>query len=424
MFEGFRAHAPTIWSGLFVLLFALLSLQSTKIGGARIGQIYLLLLFGIVFLIDLQKRKIAYEVLLFFWLSATIMALISFASIYPKVGETKFLIKYFLIFPAAFYLGMRMIDRVPVEKLILVLEISALFDAMMAYMIYFLPMPSFVYSLVHFREAAYGAVYLDFQGTFFEAGVYAYAVGALFFGALLLRIDHDIWPRRRWLYALYVFTIVLSFFLSTNKTIWIALIVITLFLILYKSGRLLVRSNRYQPESIRNTDRPLRLLSKINTLYAIGLILLVIMSFWLVNELMPRPMITLELIRVKMEQERGKALLIILDLLRKSDWIGGYGFGFVEYYFGVTPVDVIGLGKGVSMVFNSFLDIWLSVSIFGVLFMLALLFFSFSTLSFFTMAIPIYFFVFANFNPVAASEEFFLFLGLSYGFTQRLKHVS
>ncbi|OQX74456.1 MAG: hypothetical protein B6D59_02530 [Campylobacteraceae bacterium 4484_4] len=422
MFEYLRAHTQILWSALFILLFALLSLQSTKIGGARVGQIYLLALFGIIFLCDLQKRRIAYEVFLFFWLSATIMALISFASIYPKIGESKFLIKYFLIFPAAYYLGMRMTDRISVEKLIMVLEISALFDALMAYMIYFLPMPPFIMSLVHFRDAAYGAVYLDFQGTFFEAGVYAYAVGALFFGALLLRIDYHIWPRRKWLYALYFATIILSFFLSTNKTVWIALIVIMIFLILYKSIRLLGHSSRYQPDGIRNRDRSLKLLSKINTLYAIGLIFLVVLSFWLVNELMPRPMITMELIRIKLEQERGKAFLIILDLLRQSRWIGGYGFGFVEYYFGVTPVDVIGLGEGVSMVFNSFLDIWLSVSIFGVLFMLLLLFFSFSTLSFFTMAIPIYFFVFANFNPVAASEEFFLFLGISYGFIQRLKN--
>ena len=72
------------------------------------------------------------------------------------------------------------------------------------------------------------------------------------------------------------------------------------------------------------------------------------------------------------------------------------------------------------MIFNSYLDVWISVGILGVLFHFLLLNFSFSRTHLVTMILPIYWFIAANTNPTIGDEYYYLFLGISYGFI--IKH--
>ena len=73
------------------------------------------------------------------------------------------------------------------------------------------------------------------------------------------------------------------------------------------------------------------------------------------------------------------------------------------------------------MLFNSYLDVWISVGIIGLLYHLILLKMSFSTTHLFTLIIPIYWFIFCNTNPSMGVEEYYLFLGIAYGLTLNKK---
>lgn len=66
---------------------------------------------------------------------------------------------------------------------------------------------------------------------------------------------------------------------------------------------------------------------------------------------------------VKLEEERGLAFTVSLDLLRANPF--GYGLGFVEAFFSNTWIQVRGLGEGTNSVFSVPLDLWLIAGPFG-----------------------------------------------------------
>ena len=105
--------------------------------------------------------------------------------------------------------------------------------------------------------------------------------------------------------------------------------------------------------------------------------------------------------------------MISWDLIERSNFFGGYGFGFVEAYF--RHLNVMGVGLGSGSINNIILDMWLQGSIIAVIYLLGLFYISFCNRSYFTILIPVFFFVFGITNPII-SEEFYLFLGISYSF--------
>ena len=129
----------------------------------------------------------------------------------------------------------------------------------------------------------------------------------------------------------------------------------------------------------------------------------------------------MEIIQNKLENERGKALKEAIHLLEQSNWLGMYGFGFVESYFSTFYRDsIIGLGEGVSAIFNSFIDIWISVGIYGVIFQAIILSMSFSWKHFLTIALPLFLFLIGLTGPVFIGFSYYLFLGFSYGFKKNI----
>jgi len=122
----------------------------------------------------------------------------------------------------------------------------------------------------------------------------------------------------------------------------------------------------------------------------------------------------------KMNNERGKVFKVALHLLDQSNWLGGYGFGYIERFFATYTDKIIGLGGKVGMIFNSYLDVWISVGLLGVVYHLSLLWLAWDRRSLVTMAIPFYWFVMLNTNPMSQSEYYFIFLGISYGYIRYL----
>ncbi len=403
------------WFYGYLIIFIFLSLSSIAINAGikmRLNQILILLLFAAVFIDDVIKKKIDIKSLAILYLGGIIMSLISLNSIYDKIGEIKFIIKYILIFPAAFYLGAKAFEKLSIKNLIQIIEITAFIYVFIAFIFYFYPLP--IFTLLATTATDEGAL-STYRGTFSETGWFAVVVGAFLLASISLRYDFKIWPKQKiWLNLFYIY-LLYSMAMSKNKTVWIAFVVIGLCFILYKIFANLILSNYYQPKHIQDNNPTLKFFSNIEVGKIVFMLVIFTIIFFTINEFLEKPIVSWDMIELKIEQERGKAFVVIMELLRQTNWIGGYGFGFVESYFRHYSGEILGLGEGVGMLFNSYLDSWVSASIFGLMFHLTLLYISFGLRQYFTMVIPIYFFVFANFNPATGSEYYYLFLGLSYG---------
>lgn len=396
----------------------LFSIPALKLGGsARLGQLAVLGVFFLALTDDLLEKRLNMKILLFFWIGAAVLSLISMNSVAPKFGEQKFLIKYFLIFPASFYVGYKFVDTIDLKKLILFMEIIVFIFCLNALLINLNLMPGFIKNLiVSYRTSFVGnSLYLEYQGTFAEAGWFAMTTEATALFALLLRYDFSVWPKNRWWSILLYTFVFVSLALSKNKTIWLAMVFIAAFFIVYKAIIVLTRTNYYMPDRIRYRDRLVYRLSKLDTNKMLFLIIFTILLFVVINNILPQPIISGAMLAEKLQHERGKAFMIVTDLLAKTDWVGGYGFGFVEAYFTLFPQGVIGLGEGTGMIFNSYLDVWLSASIAGLIFHLMIVYFSSSSRYYVTMVVPMFFFIYANFNPAIGDEYYYIFMGMSYG---------
>ena len=137
--------------------------------------------------------------------------------------------------------------------------------------------------------------------------------------------------------------------------------------------------------------------------------------------MLSEPIVTMAMLEEKLNDERGKAYLVAITLLQNSDWFGGYGLGFIQQYFSVFTDEIIGLDENSGMIFNSYLDVWISVGILGIIFHFLILNISFSRTHLLTMILPLYWFIAANTNPAIGDEYYYLFLGISYGFIIKLK---
>lgn len=124
-----------------------------------------------------------------------------------------------------------------------------------------------------------------------------------------------------------------------------------------------------------------------------------------------------DLLRVRLEEERGLAFVQALDLLVREPL--GYGFGFVESFFSSSWIAVKGLGAGSNSLFSSPLDLLVIAGIPGLLMWLVF----FCGIGFgwrvVTMLAPIA--LWSLVNPLHQSEQVYLFLGLlvSFGLSAR-----
>lgn len=357
----------------------------------RIGQIVLAGVFFMLILYDTQRRQIHWGVLLAVLGCGITLSALSTFSPYPRIKELTFIVKYVTVFPMAFYAGVRFLPLVGARRLALILELTLLFGSVLAVVLYVHPVPA----LIHERPA-----YLSYglKGSFWEQGDFAFFVGLFLIASLALRIEHRHWPRRRWpLLLLYIFAIGCAL-ASYNKSIWIALIGACLAAALFYRG---------QPH-ISGVARAWALrLALIGVIVAIALVAY--------NEWLPsgEKLVTAAMLQNKWDNERGEALRVAWGLIMQAPWLG-HGFGFVEAYFGNYPSKIVGLGDGVSQLFNVYLDLWLSAGVPGIIYAFGLLFIVFSGRSLLSVLVVSYLFVFANANPVGQSEYYHLFLGMAF----------
>ena len=380
---------------LFVLFSMSLSIVSINVGiNIRIGQLAILLMFGFVLLDDLKNKSINETLLVFFIFFAILLTFVSKSSSYSKIDEMKFVIKYMLIFPATFYIGQWSVRNFKIEDFFKVIEISLASYILMAFILSVYPI-GFLYND---RGELSG-----FQGTFLETGWFALVVGAFTITSILGRLDFNL-KFSKVQYILYFFSMI-ALVLSKNKTIWMGIFLIITFIILFKS---IIASKENVKESVKK-------LKAINSFYFIFAFIVFVTLFFAVNSILAEPIVSVAMLEEKLNDERGKAYLVAIRLIENSDWFGGYGFGFIQQYFSVYTDEIIGLDENSGMIFNSYLDVWISVGILGVLFHFLLLKFAFSRTHLLTMILPIYWFIAANTNPTIGDEYYYLFLGISYG---------
>ena len=386
---------------LFVLFSMSLSIVSINAGiNIRIGQLAILLMFGFVLLDDLKNKSINETLLVFFIFFAILLTFVSRSSSYSKIDEMKFVIKYMLIFPATFYIGQWSVRNFKIEDFFKVIEISLTSYILMAFILSVYPI-GFLYND---RGELSG-----FQGTFLETGWFALVVGAFTITSILGRLDFNL-KFSKVQYILYFFSMI-ALVLSKNKTIWMGIFLIITFIILFKS---IIASKENVKESVKK-------LKAINSFYFIFAFIVFVTLFFAVNSILAEPIVSVAMLEEKLNDERGKAYLVAIRLIENSDWFGGYGFGFIQQYFSVYTDEIIGLDENSGMIFNSYLDVWISVGILGVLFHFLLLKFAFSRTHLLTMILPIYWFIAANTNPTIGDEYYYLFLGISYGLIIKYK---
>jgi len=408
-----KKYYPYFYLGLFIIL----SIVSLKLSVIRVGQLLIMGLFTLVFIDDYQRKQVDIGILSYFFIGAVLMVLVSLNSIYGKIGEVKFFIKYLFIFPMAFYIGAKSIQKLTLHQLVNILDLSVLFYILVAFLVKFHLFP--FDSLIVYREGFGGMKYIEFQGTFAEAGILAEVVFMMTLISFLIRYEFNIPYPNNLIKYLFYGVVTISLALSKNKTIWIALIMVMIILVVFKFFFSMFYTNYFQPKYKSFENETMKLFENINSTKLLTFSIMIVVSLYFINELLPEPVVTMKMIKLKLTQERGKAFIYTVNLLQESNWLGGYGFGYVEYYFTNLPIKILGLGKDVGMIFNGYLDVWVSAGLIGLFFHLGLLYISFSKKYFLTMIVPITLFIYSNFNPFLGDEFNYIFLGISYGIAKR-----
>jgi len=410
-----------LYKYLYFLILAFLALPVVKLGPARVEQLLVLGTFAILFLDDLIHKEIDFNILFFLIISALLVVLISMNSTWPKADEMNYYIKFLVLYPVSFYVGARAVNKLGVETIIKVFDYTLWFYFISWFIVMYVPLPmSILHKIVHLREFGWGAEFLPIQGTFYEAGALGIIVGTVLTFAILARVELNIWPKEKYysytLYALVLYMIVMS----KNKTVWLAWVLMIFFMVFYKVYLILTRTNYYYSPSKLKEDKILYRFLKLNGSLLLGGAIVLIIVFFAYNAVAEHPFITMEEFRYKMEHERGAQFAVSWDLIVKSNFFGGYGFGFVQEYF--KDLGILGVGGDSGGSINSvFLDMWLQGSIIGVIYLLGVHIVAFSNRTYLTMAIPLYLFFFGLTNPIVA-EEFYLFLGLSYGLAKMVRN--
>ncbi len=384
-----RVWAPFVFVLLYTLTFPNIKIPVGL--DLRLGQVVLMTGVFVLFLRDAYLRQMRWNILLALVGAGLLLSGISVLSPYPKVKQTVFLIKFIMVYPSAFYMGARVLSLISVRQFLKVLETTLVLACVGGLILdFFFPVVPLVHPRPNYPEGI--------KGSFWEQGEMAFVLGLFLLTSLSLRLTHGLWPRHRWwLVALYGLT--LGCALGTyNKTVWIAL------------GSALVVGTALLRTPYWNRRRKRWWLIAVVVLVCAGAI-----GLMFYNESLPpdKKLVTSQMLTNKWDNERGAALRLSWDLIQQNP-VFGKGFGFVEAYFDTHAAHIVGLGANVGAIFNSYLDIWLSVGLFGLAYSLGLIAAAFNRASLMAVFVVIYVFVCVNFNPYAQSEFYYLFLGLCW----------
>ncbi|MES5048086.1 hypothetical protein ABVB72_22810 [Rhizobium nepotum] len=289
----------------------LMPLQVVRLSIAQPAHLWVLIAFAMMLFYDRPRvsatELIAYTAFIYFTLALTFM------QDYTRIKEMDQVIKFMLFYPAFYvvgkWLGLRFGDRA------LPLGYSFLFIFLIfQYSVQALHLPV-IYEEISFGQGA-------LHGTFRERNwlaVYFF----LFSYVLLMR------NRSNWGFLLFFGLNVAVMLLSGSKTTFVAV------------GIVFLLQSR------------LPLWIRILPIIIGAMFYLSIFS----EEL------TGDKLAIKLEEERGLAFTVSLDLLRANPI--GYGLGFVEAFFSNTWIVVKGLGEGTNSVFSVPLDLWIIAGPFG-----------------------------------------------------------
>jgi len=282
-----------VFQSLFVFMFVFLSLASLKIGFVRVGQLVILILFVCVLLDDFQKNEIDFSILFFFLFGGVLVSLVSLNSVYPKIGESKFLLKYLVVYPSAFYVGARFLQKLKPKQVISIIEYVVVFYIAVAFLVEFELFPKFLDGLLMYRDDHFGGeLYLDFQGTFNESGVLAQVVYLMVVSSFLLRVEFDEVKNSKWWLVGFYSLVFVSLVLTKNKTVWIALIMMVVFLIFLKVVFTLMYSNQYQLLKGIKSSKTLKIFDKVDATKLFLLLVFLVVSLVVINGLMSEPIIS------------------------------------------------------------------------------------------------------------------------------------
>ncbi|MDN5870840.1 MAG: O-antigen ligase family protein [Nitrococcus sp.] len=383
----------------FLVLYSL-TLPTLKIPlgfDIRLGQFVLLAAFSLILLRDMQLREVKWAPLLIMVGVGVIFSAISLLGYYPDIKETTFIVKWIAIYPPAFYVGLRCLRLVTPGQFIVLLESALLLSCIVAVILDAHPVPA----LIHERPGIPGL-----KGTFWEQAGLSVFIGVCLLGALGMRIKTNTWPQYRlWLLLLYGVAIGCAI-ATKNTTFWIAIFSAFVAAATTYRGDPILKD----PWAIKVSRNTRRWAARF---FVVAIGVAVLMTIYNVSLEPADKLITWEMLEYKWEAERGAALRSALSLIA-DDPILGKGFGFVEYYFSTRETDVLGLGEGSAIIFNSYLDIWVSVGILGPIYLVFLTGLSFSRYSIVSILLVTYLFVRANLNPLAQTEYYYIFLGLCF----------
>jgi hypothetical protein len=186
----------------------------------RLGQLAVAGLFALIILRDLHHQQVAWGPLLAIAGGGLLLSGLSLLSVEPSVKEKVFVLKYVVVFPTAFYCGVRLPALAGVRRLTTAVEGTLAFGCLLSLALWLHPVPL----LIHERPA-YLSVGL--KGSFWEQGELAFFAGLFLLASAGRRIEHGLRPRGR----LGVIALALLYLLalgcalgSYNKTIWVALV--------------------------------------------------------------------------------------------------------------------------------------------------------------------------------------------------------
>lgn len=411
---GKRSQAPLAIAALYFLLLFALAFPAVKVQAGmeiRVGQVLLVAFFVVIFFRDLHYRTAEWVVLLCMMWVGLVFWSVSSLSEYPKIKEHVFVVKQLVLYPAGVYLGLRMVYLTPVKLQLTVIERVLGLACLVGVMLHTYP----VGALIHERPAHLS---IHLKGSFWEQGELAFFVGLFLVTSLTLRLEHGIWPKRRtYLGMLYCLAIGCSLW-SMNKTIWISLCVVLL------SLGMNARTIDYIQSRLKRQHLFAGIKGRTIVWYCVSTgaaMIVFVVSF---NVCLPEgeKLFSRGMLIHKWESERGAALEAAVQAILQSPWIGT-GLGSMAGYFVPRHPEIVGIGPETGQLFNSLLDLWLSVGILGPIFLIVLLRVCFSRYSFPSVVIPPYLLCWMMLNPIAQSEYFYLLLGLSLGYA-RLARVA
>jgi hypothetical protein len=353
-----RAHAGISDRALerwFMAGLLLIPLQFLTLGPAQPAHVWAMLLFGLmIFRLDIRVRPV--EIYFYAFFIAMAIVATRFGG-YERIKSTEQILKFAAVYPA-FYLigrlvGERYRDRVLPYGYVFVWLLIAF-----EYAAQYFEVP-YLYQLVKFAQGA-------IHGTFKERNWFAIFVFLL---SYLLLLKSKIGTKDL---LKFLGTSVVVALLSESKTILVASGIVVL---------LQVRGRIVEKAVMLGSGAALYV-------YRFG------------NELSG------QMLKVRLEDERGLAFKAGTDLIK--DNVFGYGFGFVEAYFSRFWFVVKGLGLGTNSIFCTPLDLMIIAGVPGVL--LWVVFFAGVGLGAVSLLAPVA--AWSLLNPLHQSELVYLFVGI------------